>query len=117
MYFSILTSKQVNCSSNFYANFFMIIIVRSIMKNYKHFFRCTILLITYSMCSTSLCPCIMIVVPNFTFFVLAFSFSIFIFNFFYKYNSFFYFHIISAVLFSTTLFFLFKINYLLCVFF
>ena len=57
----------------------MIIIVWSIMKNYKNFLRHTIFQITYAMCSTSIFSCIMTMISNFTIF---FIFQIFVFKFF-----------------------------------
>ena len=57
----------------------MITIVRSIIKNYGHFFRCTVFQITYCMPSTSRFTCIMRMISKFT---TCFIFSIFIFKFF-----------------------------------
>ena len=56
------------------------IIIRSMMKNYRNFFRYTIFQITYAMRSTSLLSFEMTMISNFTVF---FIFKIFIFKFFF----------------------------------
>ena len=80
LYFSVFSPKQVNC---FFKLFFydkMIIIVRSIMKNYRNFFRYTIFQITYGIHSTSIFPYIMTMISNFTIFFIS---QIFILKFFF----------------------------------
>ena len=58
----------------------MIILFRSIIKNYRNFFKYTILSVTYAMRSTSKFSCIMTMISNFTIF---FIFQILIFKFFF----------------------------------
>ena len=100
MYFSAFSPKQVNCFLNSSAIFYdkIIIIVRSIMKNSRNFSK-------YS--STSIFPCLMTMLSNFTIF---FIFQIFIFKcFFYKYNRFVHFHMVPAALLLIISFFFFKL--------
>ena len=85
MYFSVFCPKRLNCPSNSSASSFMrivmVIVTRSIMKNYKNFFSYTIHSIAHAMRSTSIFRCIMIMVPDIaTFFI----FSLFIFKFFFS---------------------------------
>ena len=47
----------------------MMKIVRFIVKNYRYFFRYTILWIAYAICNTSIFICIMTMVPNFMIFL------------------------------------------------
>ena len=61
------------------------------------------------MCSTSIFPCVITMISNFTifFYLSHIHFEIVL----YKYNRFLHFHMIPAVFFLITSFFLFKINY------
>ena len=78
-------------------------IVRSIMKSYGNFSRCTIFKITYAMCSTYIFACIMTLISNF---MIIFIFQIFFFLIFlYKYKRFLYFRMIPAALLLMTSFF------------
>ena len=91
----------------------MIIIVRSIVKNYRNLFGYSTSNFMYVMCSNSIFTCALTMTPNFTmFFCLAYSRSIFFF-FFYKYSRL---DVILAVRLLITSFFLFIINYFHSVF-
>ena len=75
MYFSGFFHKQVNCSSNSSASFF--VIVRFILKNYRMTLGTLYFKLQRAVCSTSVTTMIL----NFTIF---FIFNIFIFKFFLK---------------------------------
>ena len=85
----------------------MIIIVRSIMKNYGSFCRYNIFKITYAVSSTSTFTCIMAIVSNFIFFI----FRIFIFKLFFTNITDLccYFHMTPAHLLVTSFFFFLKL--------
>ena len=82
IYFSVFLPKQLNFSSNSGGSFFfykLIIIVRSITKNYRKFFRNAIFYVTYTMFSNSVFTYIMTIISNFKIFVV---FNTFIFKLF-----------------------------------
>ena len=86
----------------------MIIIITSISKNNRDFFRYNILQITYAMSSTSLFLSIMATAPKVTIF---FIFSMFIFNFFFfKCNSILDFYMIFVYRVFITFFFSLKLK-------
>ena len=64
MYFSVFFPKYVNIPQNLLQAIQIIIIVRSIVKNYSNFLRYTIFQIKYVMCSTSVFICIMAMISN-----------------------------------------------------
>ena len=124
MYFSVVYPKQSNCFLNSSANSFMdkmVIIVRSIMKNYRNFFRYTIIWITYTIRTTSIFSCIMTKISNF--FILFYLSKVYFQCFLYKYNRLSYafafhgnFHVVSPALLLKISFFK-KINHFHCVLF
>ena len=74
MFFSVFSPKQVIGFLKFLCQLFydkVIIIVKSIMKNYKKVFRHTIFSIKYAMHSTTIFPCIMTMISNFTIFLIS----------------------------------------------
>ena len=79
MFFSVFSPKNVIGFLKFLCQLFydkVIIMIKSIMKNYKKVFRHTIFSIKYAMHSTTIFPCIMTMISNFTIF-LIFQTSIF----------------------------------------
>ena len=81
IYFLVYSPEKVNWLLNSSASFFydkMIIIIRSIMKNYRNVFRYTVFQITYTMQSMFIIPCIMTMITSFMIFVI---FQIIIFKF------------------------------------
>ena len=106
MYLSVFSPKQVNCFLNFSASSYMIIIIRSIMKNYRNFFSYTIFQITCAMRSISILSC------NDSDFYFCDTFhlsNIYFQIFLYRYSKFLNFHMIPFV--NSFIFFLFKISY------
>ena len=95
MYLSVFSPKQVNCFLNFSASSYMIIIIRSIMKNYRNFFSYTIFQITCAMRIISILSC------NDSDFYFCDTFhlsNIYFQIFLYRYSKFLNFHMIPAVL-------------------
>ena len=91
----------------------MIIIVRSIVKNYLNFLKYTKILITYAMSSTFIFSCIMTKFPKLA--IFFYLYHVYLQIFLFKYSRFLSFDKISAVLFLITFFFLTLINYLHCI--
>ena len=89
MYFWVFSPRRWNYFTfKFFCYFLydkLIIIVTSIMKNYRNFFKRLMLQIRHTTCSIFIFPCIMIMVFNFTniFITLRLFFLWFIFKFFF----------------------------------